>query len=70
MDLQEKRQLDLAKHAASVKARARPWRAIIFTVLAVAAAFASYAFGRDLKSLFEPGHLGNSIVATLSAVAF
>ena len=70
MDLQEKRQLDLVKQAASVRARARPWRAIIFTVLAVAAACASYAFGHDLKSLFEPGHLGNSIAATLTAVAF
>jgi len=70
VDLQEKRQLDLAKHAASVRARARPWRAIIFTVLAVAAGFVSFAFGRDLTSLFEAGHIGNSIVATLSAVAF
>ena len=70
MDLQEKRQLDLVKQAASVRARARPWRAIIFTVLAVAAACASYAFGHDLKTLFEPGHLGNSIAATLTAVAF
>ena len=70
MDLQEKRQLDLVKQAASVRARARPWRAIIFTVLAVAAACASYAFGHDLNTLFEPGHLGNSIAATLTAVAF
>ena len=70
MDLQEKRQLDLVKQAASVRARARPWRAIIFTVLAVAAACASFAFGHDLNSLFEPGHLGNSIAATLTAVAF
>ena len=70
MDLQEKRQLDLVNQAASVRARARPWRAIIFTVLAVAAACASYAFGHDLKTLFEPGHLGNSIAATLTAVAF
>ena len=70
MDLQEKRQLDLVRQAASVRARARPWRAIIFTVLAVAAACASYAFGRELKSLFEPGHLGNSVAAALAAVAF
>jgi len=70
VDLQEKRQLDLARQAASVRARARPWRAIIFAVLAVAAAGASYAFGRDLTSLFEPGHLANSIAATLAAVAF
>jgi small-conductance mechanosensitive channel len=70
MDLQEKRQLDLAKQVASVKARARPWRAIIFSVLAVAAAAVSYAFGRHLDGLFEPGHLASSIVAASAAVAF
>ena len=70
MDLQEKRQLEVVKQAATVRARARPWRAILFTVLAVAAACASYAFGHDLNTLFEPGHLGNSIAATLTAVAF
>ena len=70
MDLQEKRQLDLAKQVASVRARTRPWRAIIFTVLAVAAAVASYAFGRHLKTLFEPGHLANSLAATAAAIAF
>src|SRR5215468_413646 len=70
VDLQERRQLDPVKQAASVRARARPWRAIIFTVLAVAAACASYAFGRHLKTLFEPGHLGDSIATTLAAVAF
>jgi small-conductance mechanosensitive channel len=70
VDLQEKRQLDLAKQAARVRVRARPWRAIIFTVLAVAAAGVSYAFGRGLKDLFEPGDLGNSIAAALAAVAF
>jgi small-conductance mechanosensitive channel len=70
VDLREKRQLDLARQAANVKARARPWRAIIFTVLAVAAAGAAYAFGRDLKNLFEPGHLANSIAAASAAVAF
>src|SRR6516162_11751285 len=70
MDLQEKRQLDLAKQLASVKARTRPWRAIIFTVLAIAAAVISYAFSRNLKTLFEPGHLANSLAATAAAIAF
>lgn len=70
MDLQEKHQLDLAKQVASVKARTRPWRAIIFTVLAIAAAAISYAFGRNLKNLFEPGHLGSSLAATAAAIAF
>ena len=70
MDLQEKRQLDLAKQVASVKARARPWRAIIFSVLAVVAAAVSYASGRHLDSLFEPGHLASSIIAASAAAAF
>jgi small-conductance mechanosensitive channel len=70
VDLWEKRQLDLARQAGNVKARARPWRAIIFTVLAVAAAGTSYALGHDLKSLFEPGHLASSIGAASAAVAF
>jgi small-conductance mechanosensitive channel len=70
VDLQEKRQLDLARQVASVRARARPWRAIIFTVLAVAAAGTSYAFGHDQNSLFEPGHLAGSIAAASAAVAF
>jgi small-conductance mechanosensitive channel len=70
VDLQEKRQLDLAKQVASVKERARPWRAIIFSVLAVVAAAVSYASGRHLDSLFEPGHLASSIVAASAAAAF
>ncbi len=70
MDLQEKRQLDLAKQVANVKTRARPWRAIIALVLALIAAGLSYVFGRNLKSLFEPGHLGRSIAATAAAAAF
>src|SRR5215471_12215911 len=44
VDLQEKRQLDLAKQVASVRERARPWRAIIFSVLAVAASAVSAFF--------------------------
>jgi small-conductance mechanosensitive channel len=70
VDLQEKRQLDLAKQVASVRERARPWRAIIFSVLAVVAAAVSYASGRQLDSLFAPGHLASSIVAASAAVAF
>jgi small-conductance mechanosensitive channel len=70
VDLQEKRQLDLAKQVASGKARTRPWRAIIFSVLAVAAAVISYVAGRDLDSLFQSGHLANSIAAAAAAVAF
>jgi small-conductance mechanosensitive channel len=70
VDLQEKRQLDLAKQVASVRERTRPWRAIIFSVLAVAAAAVSYAAGRHLNSLFQQGHLTSSITAASAAAAF
>jgi small-conductance mechanosensitive channel len=70
MDLQEQRQPQLTKQAAKVKARTRPWRAIIASALAIAAASVSWAFGHDMKSLFEPGHLADSIAAASAAVGF
>jgi small-conductance mechanosensitive channel len=70
VDLQEQRQLDLAGQVARVRKRARPWRAIIALVLAVVAASISYAFGRRLHYLFEPGQLGRSIVTASAAAAF
>jgi small-conductance mechanosensitive channel len=70
VDLEEQRRLDQAKRAASARARSRPWRAIIFSVLAAAAAGISYAFGRHLTSLFEAGHLGKSLIAASAAAAF
>ena len=71
MDLQEQHQLDLAKQrVATVKARTRPWRAIIALVLAVVAAGVSYAAGRHLHDLFEHGQMGKSVVAVSAAGAF
>jgi small-conductance mechanosensitive channel len=71
VDLQEQHQLDLAKQrVAKVKARTRPWRAIIALVLAVVAAGVSYAAGRHLHDLFEHGQMGKSVVAVSAAGAF
>jgi small-conductance mechanosensitive channel len=71
VDLEEHQQLELAKQrVAKVKARTRPWRAIIALVLAVVAAAVSYAAGRHLHDLFEHGQVGNSIVAASAAGAF
>ena len=55
VDLQEKRQLDLGRQVARVKAHTRPWRSIIATVLALAAAVVSIAAGR---TIFRLGHVG------------
>jgi small-conductance mechanosensitive channel len=70
VDLQEQRQLDLTRQVKMVKARTRPWRAIIALVLAIAASAVSYAAGHRLHDLFEPGHTGKSIVAASAAGAF
>lgn len=70
MDLQEKRQLELAEGLAKVKKRARPWRAIIALVLAIAAAGVSYTVGHHLHGWFEAGHLGSSVIAASAAAAF
>jgi len=70
VDLQEQHQPELVKQVAKVKARTRPWRAIICSALAIIAAGVSWAFGHGLKSLFEPGHLAGSIAATSTAIAF
>jgi small-conductance mechanosensitive channel len=66
----EQHQPGLVKQVAKVNARTRPWRAIIASVLAIIAAGASFVFGHSLKSLFEPGHLADSIAATSAAIAF
>jgi small-conductance mechanosensitive channel len=71
VDLQEQHQLEVAKQrVAKVKARTRPWQAIIALVLAVVAAGVSYAAGRHLHDLFEHGQMGKSVVTVSAAGAF
>jgi small-conductance mechanosensitive channel len=65
VDLEEKRQLDLARQVAKVKDQARPWRAIIALVLAVAAAIVSFTAG-DITS----NHLLEQVIAIGAALAF
>jgi small-conductance mechanosensitive channel len=65
VDLQEKRQLDLARQVAKVKAQARPWRAIIALVLAVAAAIVS-----SVADIITPNHVLEQVIAIGGALAF
>jgi small conductance mechanosensitive channel len=69
MDLQEKRQLDLAGQVARVRAQARPWRAIITLVLAVAAGIVSWSAGSRFGSYAEPGQLPAKVVAAAAGAA-
>jgi small-conductance mechanosensitive channel len=68
VDLQEKRQLDLAGQVARVKARTRPWRAIIALVLAAAAGVTSWTAGTDFGRWHESGHLTSKAIAASTAV--
>jgi small-conductance mechanosensitive channel len=65
VDLQEKRQLDLARQVARVKHHARPWRSIIALVLAAAAAIVSVNADRITSQ-----HPVNQVIAVAGAGAF
>jgi small-conductance mechanosensitive channel len=71
VDLQEKRKLDaerLAEQVALVKAKARPWRAIIALVLAIAAAAINVAEG--LPSFRVRDNATAKLITVITAVAF
>jgi len=80
VDAQERRQLDAAReHVAKVKARARPWRAIVALVVAVIAAAVSVqarivaSLPAELRSgrlLGSLGRTGNLALAYGAAVVF
>jgi small-conductance mechanosensitive channel len=71
VDLHEQRQLDeMARQMAKVKARTRPWRAIIALVLAVAAGIVASVAGRDFEYWTGHGHTGSKLVAAVAAVLF
>jgi small-conductance mechanosensitive channel len=70
VDLQEKRQLDLAAQVARVKTHTRPWRSIIALVLAVAAAIVSYIAGQNFSDWTKAEQQLSKVVAAAAAGAF
>jgi small-conductance mechanosensitive channel len=77
VDLHEKRQLDLAEHMAKVnehmakaKAHARPWRAMIATVLAIIAGAVASQAAQGFKDWTGHGHYIYKIVAAACIAAF
>jgi len=69
VDLQEKRQLDLSAQVTKVKARARPWRAIIAGLLAIACGILSWHAGQHFGEYFGPGAVGSKVIAAAAAAA-
>ncbi len=69
MDLQEKRQYDLAMQMAKVRRRARPWRSIIAAAAAVLVGLTSYSARHGtIRKNYSP--LTADIIAQSAAVAF
>jgi small-conductance mechanosensitive channel len=69
MDLQERRQLDVAK-LTKVRARARPWRSIFALVLAIAGALAAQFSVIHYQTFGQSGHHMRSVVWLSGLVAF
>jgi small-conductance mechanosensitive channel len=61
MDLQERRQLDMASAMTKVRARARPWRSIAALILAIAGALAAEFSGATYRSFTVPGAPGSHV---------
>jgi small-conductance mechanosensitive channel len=70
MDLQERRQLDVAKTMTRVRARARPWRSIAALILAIAGALAAEFSQLNYRTFSEPGHHVQKIEWLTGLVAF
>jgi len=70
MHMQDGPQLDLSAQVALVKAKTRPWKAIIALILAIAAAATSgWAHGSFLQ-FFSAHHVTDQIIAAVTAIAF
>jgi hypothetical protein len=63
-------QIDLSAQVAMVKAKTRPWKAIIALVLAIAAAAASGWAHSDFQHFFRADAVVHQIIAAATAVAF
>jgi small-conductance mechanosensitive channel len=71
VDVHEQHHLDeMARQMAKVKARTRPWRAIITLVLAVAAGIAASTAARDFESWTGHGHAASKLATAGATVAF
>jgi len=63
-------QIDLSAQVAMVKAKTRPWKAIIALVLAIAAAAASGWAHSGFQHFFHGSAVVHQIIAAATAVAF
>jgi small-conductance mechanosensitive channel len=70
MDLQERRQLDMASAMTKVRARARPWRSIAALIIAIAGALAAELSGGDYEKFSAASEHMTRIVWLCGLIAF
>jgi small-conductance mechanosensitive channel len=70
VDLHEQRQIEMARQVAKVRARARPWRAIIALVLAAACGILATVAGRGFEWWTGHGHAASKIVTAAATLGF
>jgi small-conductance mechanosensitive channel len=70
VDLHEQHERDMARQFAEVKARARPWRAIIALVLAAAAGAVASLADHGFEYWTGQGHVTSKLVTLAAGVAF
>ena len=70
MHLQDGPQLDLPAQVAKVKQKARPWKAIIALILAIAAAVVSSWAHRSFHDYFQSSNIQYQVIAAGCAAAF
>lgn len=70
MHLRKGQDLDLTTQVARVKEKARPWKAIIALILAIAAAVTSFLAHRDFSRFFGTSQVAQQVIAAGSAIAF
>jgi small-conductance mechanosensitive channel len=70
MHLQDGPQIDLSAQVAKVRAKTRPWKAIIALVFAIAAAVTSEWKRREFITYFSSANVPSQIIAAATAVAF
>ena len=70
MHLQDGPQIDLSAQVAKVKAKTRPWKAIIALAFAIGAGVTAEWKRREFTTYFSSAHVTSQIIAAATAVAF
>jgi small-conductance mechanosensitive channel len=70
MDLQERRQLDVAERMHMVRAKAKPWRYVLALAIAIAGAVAAKGWGLDNYHELKNTVIGKPVITPTSKIIF